>query len=367
MFGGYKKFVKAGDIVIVQVNHGDKKVLTVTDGEITQTAKGALRHSGLIGLPYGSKYTATLGDVYVLFPTPELWTQSLPHRTQIIYSHDISLIVTELDLKPGDSVLESGTGSGSLTHALARAVMPNGKVHTNEFHLERARTARKEFEEHNISDVVQVYYRDVCQERNSSPDFTSEEIENGFPKNTKATACILDVPKPWLALKSAYNSMDRNQLLRFCCFSPCIEQVQKTVVFAYKNFGSLVREMKTVEFNVKTCNVKSNKLPMADLGLDQAQKENYQVADDPEGKARATLSGYYQTRSVVEKSQEKENGKMFDVDPKSNGGNGDPELETFFHYNYAASGSKIYGHTGYLTFFSIIPDLESKFTGNLFE
>ena len=29
--------------------------------------------------------------------------------------------------------------------------------------------------------------------------------------------------------------------------------------------------------NVKTCNVKSNKLPMADLGLDQAQKENYQV------------------------------------------------------------------------------------------
>lgn len=44
----------------------------------------------------------------MLKPTPSLITQSLPHRTQILYSIDISVIILKLDLKPGDIVVESG-------------------------------------------------------------------------------------------------------------------------------------------------------------------------------------------------------------------------------------------------------------------
>lgn len=62
------------------------------------------------------------GHAHVLHPTPELWTSLLPHRTQIIYTHDISFIVAHLDLGGGMRVIESGTGSGSMTHALARTV-----------------------------------------------------------------------------------------------------------------------------------------------------------------------------------------------------------------------------------------------------
>ena len=48
------------------------------------------------------------GYVHALRLTPELWTVNLLHRTQIIYAHDISLIVTMLELQPGKVVVESG-------------------------------------------------------------------------------------------------------------------------------------------------------------------------------------------------------------------------------------------------------------------
>jgi len=38
----------------------------------------------------------------------ELWTLALPHRTQILYMADISLILFELDIKPGSIVIEAG-------------------------------------------------------------------------------------------------------------------------------------------------------------------------------------------------------------------------------------------------------------------
>lgn len=45
---------------------------------------------------------------HVLQPTPELWTLTLPHRTQIIYTPDISMIIMQLDLVPGSVVIEAG-------------------------------------------------------------------------------------------------------------------------------------------------------------------------------------------------------------------------------------------------------------------
>ena len=78
----------------------------------------------------------------VLHPTPELWTLALPHRTQILYTPDISLVCLQLELRPGSVVLESGTGSGSMSHAIARTIAPSGQLYTFEFHQQRADTAQ---------------------------------------------------------------------------------------------------------------------------------------------------------------------------------------------------------------------------------
>lgn len=58
-----------------------------------------------MGKPFGSRVESSgrgqTGWVYLLAPTPELWTTVLRHRTQILYVADISLICTFLELKPG--------------------------------------------------------------------------------------------------------------------------------------------------------------------------------------------------------------------------------------------------------------------------
>ena len=71
-------------------------------------------------------------------------------RTQILYSLDIAMVSLQLELWPGSVVVESGTGLGSLSHALARTVAPRGHLHTSDFRAERVQKARVKFAEHGL-------------------------------------------------------------------------------------------------------------------------------------------------------------------------------------------------------------------------
>jgi tRNA (adenine57-N1/adenine58-N1)-methyltransferase len=68
---------------------------------VFQTNYGAFKVQDLVGKKFGTKVAMTRGYGYALYPTPELWTKTLPHRTQILYATDISLILMQLELKPG--------------------------------------------------------------------------------------------------------------------------------------------------------------------------------------------------------------------------------------------------------------------------
>lgn len=69
-----------------------------------------------------------------------------------------------LDIRFGSIVVESGTGSGSFSHSLARAVGRTGRLHTFDFHESRAEMARREFQEHGLGDIVTAQCRDVCND-----------------------------------------------------------------------------------------------------------------------------------------------------------------------------------------------------------
>jgi tRNA (adenine57-N1/adenine58-N1)-methyltransferase len=136
--------IAAGALVIVYEGFDALRAVTVSPGATLRCKHGAFPHAAWVGARYGARVTGADGRGWLLLlrPTPALWTRVLRHRTQILYATDIANIVSNLALSPGRLVLESGTGSGSLTTSLARAVAPTGRVLTFEFHAQRAQAAR---------------------------------------------------------------------------------------------------------------------------------------------------------------------------------------------------------------------------------
>ena len=106
-----KNIIEEGDTVILYFGFENLYQIRIEKDKVHQFKYGALKHNDLIGKQFGVKVHCPKGWLYALYPTPELWTVSLPHRTQILYSRDISEVTFQLDLKPGSVVVESGINS----------------------------------------------------------------------------------------------------------------------------------------------------------------------------------------------------------------------------------------------------------------
>ncbi|CAI4210503.1 unnamed protein product [Parascedosporium putredinis] len=193
---------------------------------------------------------ASSGFVHILKPSPELWTISLPHRTQVVYTPDYSYVLQRIRAFPGKTLIEAGAGSGSFSHAAARAVFngfssgpedKKGKVYSFEYHQQRYQKMQLELAEHGLEGVVQITHRDV---------YTQGFNIDG--KSPKANAIFLDLPAPWEALHHLsrrrpqlngshttkegseeadtwLSPLDPDQSVYICTFSPCVEQVTKTI------------------------------------------------------------------------------------------------------------------------------------------
>ncbi|KAF3444635.1 hypothetical protein FNV43_RR14328 [Rhamnella rubrinervis] len=239
----FTRFIRDQDLVIVYERHDTMKAVKVCEGSILQNRFGVFKHAEWIGKPFGTKVFSNRGGfVYLLAPTPELWTLVLSHRTQILYIADISLVIMYLEIVPGCVVLESGTGSGSLTTSLARAVAPTGHVYTFDFHELRAASAREDFEKMGLSSLATVAVRDIQGQ--------------GFPDaySGMADSVFLDLPQPWLAIPSAGKMLKQDGIL--CSFSPCIEQVQRSCETLKSNFT----DIRTFEILLRTYEVQEGKL-----------------------------------------------------------------------------------------------------------
>jgi tRNA (adenine57-N1/adenine58-N1)-methyltransferase len=324
--------------------------------------------------------TASSGFAHLIPPTPEMWTLSLPHRTQVVYTPDYSYILQRLRARPGDHIIEAGAGSGSFTHAAMRAVYNGypgtedagaetngdeenavgmskkrkrrtrtGGVYSFEYHEPRAKQLQVEIKEHGLDPLVTVTHRDVYNDGFCLDDSTAPDAD-----------CIfLDLPAPWQALKHlarsppssaalksvasdpstpAANSetqppatssqpfrtpLNPRNAVRICTFSPCIEQVTKTVS-ALRTLGWL--EIDMVEINAKRLDVRRERVGLNEEGVrgGNAHPANVQEAvqrlRDVEGRAAVFHSMQKEKQEeVMRKAEARKRGENAD---NSNGGEG---------------------------------------------
>lgn len=279
-----------------------------------------------IGREYGTRLLNAKGKaIHIVKMTPELWTLALTHRTQVLYVADIAMVVFKLELKPGAVVLETGTGTGSLTTSLARAVAPHGKVATFDYHEERVRLAREDFERHEIDHVVQVTHRDTQRD--------------GFPDEYvgKADAVFLDVPMPWLVIGSAAACLRPDGMV--CSFSPCIEQVQESCKALNSNG---FKDIQTMEILLREHQiVKEGALSAIDLVyIQQGRRTKTSTKKEgPPERKKVKMSEDVPTNSNDNNNTNNSGAKQEAHNKKK------PEKELMSKPVFAAKG-----HTGYLTF-----------------
>ena len=204
--------ISEGDYVLLCLDTRRTYMLKVEAGKTFHTHKGYVKLDELIGKEFGVAFQSSLGiEFTALKPTLEDYIMKSSRKTQITYPKDIALIVMFSGIGPGSRVVESGTGTGALTTALAHYVRPNGRVYTYEYREEFQKNAEKNLKRINLLEFVEL----------KSGDVTAGIEERDLD------AVVLDLAVPWLVVPHAYEALKPSGTI--VSFSPTIDQVVKTV------------------------------------------------------------------------------------------------------------------------------------------
>jgi tRNA (adenine57-N1/adenine58-N1)-methyltransferase len=233
--------IAEGDNILLYLDLRRTYMIKVQAGQTFHTHKGYIKFDDLIGKDFGSAFKSSLGiDFTVLKPQLTDYILKSQRNTQIIYAKDAALIIMFSGIGPGSRVVESGTGTGALTTALAHFVQPTGKIYSYDIRPEGQKTAEKNLKRSGHLDYVELKLKDVVT------GIDERDVD----------AVVLDMAVPWLVVPQAYEALKPSGTI--VSFSPTIDQVVKTVEALKENnflnietFECIMRGMQTERGKVR--------------------------------------------------------------------------------------------------------------------
>ncbi len=201
---------------------------------VYSTFAGIIRGDEIIDRRYGEALELPDAEALIFKPTlRELMENFYERPTQVIYPKDLGIISLEAGLKPGMRVLEGGTGSGFLTSEIARIVCPTGKVYSYDIRRENLEAARRNIKLAGLEECVELKLGDV------KTQVEEKELDAAF----------LDIPDPWEALKTLWNTLKNGAPL--IAFIPTINQLTKLTENLPKGW-IITRTVETLEREIET-------------------------------------------------------------------------------------------------------------------
>lgn len=185
--------LRAGDLVFIwNPKKGDNFLVKIDPGQSLGTHFGQIKHADLLNHEYGEGVYTPKGELYYLLrPTLAGFTRRIKRQTQIVFPKDAGFILQHMNIFPGCTVVECGTGSGSLCCTFAHFVGDTGKVCTYDRREDFSALAKKNAEKWGVAHRIEFNVRDLSE---------------GF-KERNADAVFLDVPTPWDFIDKAYDAL----------------------------------------------------------------------------------------------------------------------------------------------------------------